>query len=226
MKPFIIAIDGPSGVGKSTLARGLAQHFGFTLVETGALYRLVALASLRAKFDGSDAALATLLGTLSVDLHWDGEKSIALLGDKEVQEELRDSAVAERASALAAKPSVRSWLLGRQRSLALAAAKGSVLEGRDIGTVVFPDADVKLYLDAAPQERARRRHFEFSSAQRAVPSLEEIEAALARRDTRDASRVAAPLKAAADAHFIDTSSLNAEEVLANASALVRERLHG
>lgn len=211
-RPLIVAIDGPAGAGKSTVSKILARRLGFSLVDTGAIYRCVALAAqqmgLRAE---DDDRLEQLLTQLEISFKVEGEENRVFLGGKDVSEAIRTPEISLFASQVSARPRVRSHLLGVQRRLALAAERGAILEGRDIGTVVFPDADVKVFLDADSGIRARRRYEELF--QKGVEkSLNDVQAEQNQRDQRDREREAAPLKAADDAIVIDSSSLPMSEV--------------
>ncbi|HSB19433.1 MAG TPA: (d)CMP kinase [Anaeromyxobacteraceae bacterium] len=220
-RPFIVAIDGPAGAGKSTAAKRLAAALGFALVDTGAIYRAVALAASRRgiAFD-DDARLAGVLESLDVRFEPlpGGEGQRVLLGGEDVSQAIRTPPMSLGASAVSARPVVRAGLLELQRRLATASGnRGAVLEGRDIGTVVFPDADLKVFLTASPEVRARRRHAELRA--RGDPATyEEVLADQTRRDRDDSTREVAPLRPAGDAVLLDTSALGLEEVVA---ALVR-----
>jgi cytidylate kinase len=220
-RPFIVAIDGPAGAGKSTAAKRLAAALGFALVDTGAIYRAVALAASRQgiAFD-DDARLAGVLQQL--DIRFEplpaGGGQRVLLGGEDVSQAIRTPPMSLGASAVSARPVVRAGLLDLQRRLATAPGnRGAVLEGRDIGTVVFPDADLKVFLTASPEVRARRRHAELQA--RGDPaSYQDVLADQTRRDRDDSTREVAPLRPAGDAVLLDTSALGLEEVVA---ALVR-----
>jgi cytidylate kinase len=225
-RPFIVAIDGPAGAGKSSTSRLLAARLGFALVDTGAIYRAVALAASREgiAFD-DDARLAGLLPRILVRFEpaASGGQRV-FLGDEDVSAEIRTPPMSLGASAVSARPVVRQGLLDLQRRLALAPGnRGAVLEGRDIGTVVFPDADAKFFLTAPPEERARRRHAELI-ARGDRSSLEEVLADQLKRDRDDASRAVAPLRPAEDARVLDTAGRTVEEVVEALSDLVRERV--
>lgn len=196
-KPVIIAIDGPAASGKGTLARRLAEHLGFAHLDTGGLYRAVGLMLLEAGTPPSDAE-AAIRAARNLDLR--------LLED----ERLREPSVGEAASQVAAIPEVRAALLDFQRQFAArSGVKGAVLDGRDIGTVIFPDATVKLYVTASPETRARRRFLELR--QRGETGTgEEVLAEIQARDRRDQGREAAPLRPASDAHLLDTTNLDIE----------------
>jgi cytidylate kinase len=205
---LVIAIDGPSGAGKSTVARRVAQSLGYHFLDSGALYRAVALAALRAGVAPEDKhALARLLGSLSVKL---GEGGSVLLGGKDVAGEIRTEKVSQAASKFSSLPEVRAALIGLQRDAAR--APGTVAEGRDIGTVVFPDAELKVFLDADPEERATRRALELKARDAAI-DVEKVKAEMVERDRRDRTRAVAPLKAASDAVIVDSTRLTIDEVV-------------
>jgi cytidylate kinase len=205
---LIIAIDGPSAAGKSTLAKRLAKDLGFTYLDTGAMYRALALKVLSEGIDiGNDAALPELINRTEIDLAETGGKLKVLLDGEDVSEKIRTPEVSQMASKTSALKVVRHWMLVLQRALG---QRGNVVaEGRDIGTVVFPDAEVKIYLDASVQERARRRVEELRKTGRQV-SLDETLREMGERDKRDSERDLAPLRKANDAIAIDSTSLDAE----------------
>jgi cytidylate kinase len=212
MRPFIVAIDGPAGAGKSSASRLLAARLGFALVDTGAIYRTVALAASRQgiAFD-DDAGLERLLPSLQIRFAppaTPGGSQQVLLGGEDVSQAIRTPPMSLGASAVSARPVVRSGLLELQRRLALAPEnRGAVLEGRDIGTVVFPDADLKIFLTAAERQRAQRRFAELQQKGDGS-SLEEVLEDQRRRDRNDSERAVAPLKPAADARILDSSELD------------------
>jgi cytidylate kinase len=205
---LIIAIDGPSAAGKSTLAKRLAKDLGFTYLDTGAMYRALALKVLSEGIDiSNDAALPELINRTEIDLAETGGKLKVLLDGEDVSEKIRTPEVSQMASKTSALKVVRHWMLVLQRALG---KRGNVVaEGRDIGTVVFPDAEVKIYLDASVQERARRRVEELRKTGRQV-SLDETLREMGERDKRDSERDLAPLRKANDAIAIDSTSLDAE----------------
>lgn len=216
---MIIAIDGPSGAGKSTLAKKLAADLGFIYLDTGAMYRALALKILRQGVDlADDQKLAELVNSTSVDLQCDRAELKVLLDGKNVASEIRTPAVSQMASKASALKLVRDRMLELQRRLG---ERGSVVaEGRDIGTVVFPDAQVKIFLSASAAERARRRCAELRAAGQPVDldvTLREIE----ERDQRDSERALAPLRKADDALVIDSSNSTADEVAACVLAEIR-----
>jgi len=214
---LVIAIDGPAGAGKSTLARGLAAALGYTYVDSGAMYRVVGLAARERAIDPDDApALAALVDGLDFTLRPDPAGQRVLLAGRDVTEALRTPAAGEWASRVAAIPEVRSHLVARQRLLGTGG--GIVMDGRDIGTVVFPSAQCKFFVTASPAERARRRVRELGAGD-LVAIREQIEA----RDQRDTERAHGPLRPAPDAEIVDTTDLTAEEAVARLLKRVLER---
>ena len=227
-RPYIVAIDGPAGAGKSSASRLLAARLGFALVDTGAIYRTVALAASRQGigFD-DDLRLGTLLPELQIRFSPPavaGEGPQVLLGGEDVSVSIRTPAMSLGASAVSARPVVRAGLLELQRRLALAPEnRGAVLEGRDIGTVVFPDADLKVFLTADGRQRALRRFAELQ--QKGDPStLEQVEEDQRRRDKNDSERALAPLRPAEDARVLDTSGLDLAAVVELLAREVEARL--
>jgi len=209
---MVIAIDGPAGAGKSSVARAVAAELGFTFLDSGAMYRCVALAALEAGADPDDGeALGPLVAALEIRL--DGAR--VLLGDRDVSEAIREAPVTAAASRVSVHPAVREAMVARQRGLI--AAGRYVAEGRDIGTVVSPDAPLKVFLTASDEERARRRAAETGE------DLESVLDAQRRRDARDTQREHGALRAADDAVEIDTTGLGLEEVVGRVVKLARER---
>jgi len=209
---MLIAIDGPAGAGKSSVARGVAAALGFTYLDSGAMYRCVALAALEAGVDPDDAdAVAELAAGLEIVL--DGPR--VLLGERDISAEIRAPEVSAAASHVSVHPAVRAAMVERQR--ALIAAGRYVAEGRDIGTVVSPDAPLKVFLTASEEERARRR------ARQSGEDPEAVLAAQRRRDARDAGRAHGALRIAEDAVELDTTDLSAEQAVARVVELARER---
>jgi cytidylate kinase len=204
----VIAIDGPSGAGKSTAGRAVAQRLGYVFLDTGAMYRALALAALRAGVPLDDeAAVASLAARLRLDLEPGGA---VLLDGEDVTSALRTQPVGAAASRVSVHPSVRRLMVARQREMGQAG--GVVMDGRDIGTAVFPDADVKFYVDAHPRQRATRRHEEL--AQRGLASdLDTIEREIRARDHADSTRAESPLTRAPDAIHLDTTELGLDEVV-------------
>ena len=219
---MIVAIDGPAGVGKSTVAKQLASRLGYLYLDTGALYRAVAWAVLQNGRDPADSdAVATLLPGLSLEMQFKNDAVCVAVNGKDVTGELRTPAVSAAASVVSAIPAVRAWLLPVQRQIG---QKGSVVaEGRDIGTKVFPSAPVKFFLEADAAVRAQRRHWELVAAGHSG-AIEQTSAELAGRDNRDRSRAVAPLVPAEDAHHIDTSALSAAEVVDQMMAVIAAKL--
>jgi cytidylate kinase len=214
---LIVAIDGPAGAGKSTLARALAAALGYTYIDSGAMYRVVGLAARERAIDPDDApALAALIDGLDFTLRPDPAGQRVLLAGRDVTEALRTPAAGEWASRVAAIPEVRSHLVARQRLLGTGG--GFVMDGRDIGTVVFPSAQCKFFVTASPAERARRRVRELGAGD-LVAIREQIEA----RDQRDTERAHSPLRPAPDAEIVDTTDLTAEEAVARLLKRVLER---
>jgi cytidylate kinase len=225
-RPFIVAIDGPAGAGKSTASRRVAAELGFAMVDTGAIYRTVALAATRAGVAlDDDAALAALLPRVEIRFApGAGGGQRVLLGADDVSAEIRTPPMSLGASKVSARPVVRAGLLDLQRRLALAPGnRGAVLEGRDIGTVVFPDADAKFFLTASAEERAGRRHAELR-AKGDPSSFAEVLADQLRRDRDDSERAVAPLRPAPDATVLDTSGVPLDDVVEQLVREVRARL--
>ncbi len=227
-RPFIVAIDGPAGAGKSTASRLVAARLGFAMVDTGAIYRAVALAATRAGVAlEDDPRLGELLPRIEIRFApppaaGDGQR--VLLGGEDVSQEIRTPPMSLGASKVSARQVVRAGLLELQRRLALAEANaGAVLEGRDIGTVVFPDADAKFFLTAPPEERAHRRHAELR-AKGDPSSFDDVLADQLRRDRDDSERAVAPLRPASDAVVVDTSGIPLEAVVDGLVREVRTRL--
>ena len=214
---LVIAIDGPSGVGKGTVARAVALALGYRHIDTGAMYRAVAWKACR---DGvsldDETAVTALAGSVSIDA---ADREVRVDG-VDVTSDIRTPEADRGAARVARMAGVRAALVRQQR--AVGASGGVVMEGRDIGTVVFPDAPVKIYLDAAPEERARRRAND--AAHQGPSDVAAVAIEMAVRDTSDRTRAVAPLVAAPDAHVIDTTGLSIDEVVAKVLAIVREEL--
>ena len=217
----IITIDGPAGSGKSTVGRLLAAALGYLYLDSGALYRLVAWQAARLQVDLDDArALSALLEELQPEMA-DSQGFHLFLDGQEVTPFLREPRVSQQSSRVAVLPPVRAWVTGKLRQWAQNG--GVVAEGRDLGTVVFPQAKVKFYLDAALETRAARRRQDWQNEE-APLSPEKVAQELADRDRRDATRAAAPMRAADDALVIDTTDLNPQEVVRQCLARIREVL--
>jgi cytidylate kinase len=220
-RKIIVAIDGPAGAGKSTVARHLARHFGLLNLETGAMYRAFALKALRAdlSLDGGEA-LEALAAQTVIRLEPGDEHNRVLLDGEDVTFLLRNQMVTDAASRVSVFPAIRAWMVSLQQQLG--AEGGVVMEGRDIGTVVFPQAEVKIFLDAAPEVRGLRRYDQLGPAPPVQP--EEVIRDLRARDARDRNRADSPLKPAADAVLLDSTALTLEEVVQAAEAVVAARL--
>ena len=222
MSALVIAIDGPAGTGKSSVSRGLARRVGARYLDTGSMYRIVTLAMLRAGVDLTDPrAIAVAAAEVPVSVGYDPDVEQAYLGDEDVSAQIRGDEVTRAVSAVSAVPEVRGRLVDLQR--ALAADPGSVVvEGRDIGTVVLPDADVKIFLTASAEIRARRRN-EQNIAAGLSDDYETVLADVRRRDHLDSTRAASPLRAAADAVVVDTGDMTRDEVIDRLAELVSDR---
>ena len=225
MKPSTIAIDGPAASGKSTIGELLARHLGYLYFDTGAMYRAATLAALKRGIPIQDEAAVTALAEgLRIDIlppkMDDGRQYTVTVNGEDVTWAIRTPEVDANVSAVSAYPGVRRALVDQQRRVA--AGGRVVMVGRDIGTVVLPDADLKLYLDASVEERARRRWREVRGRGEAA-EYRPILASMRRRDEIDSQRAVSPLRAAADAMVVDTTDMDVEEVLAEAGRLVEER---
>ena len=218
----IIAIDGPAGAGKSTLAAHLARRFGFLNLETGAMYRSLALKAIENDFSfDEEAPLLALAQATRIDLQPQLEGNRVLLDGMDVSRRIREADVTSAASRISVHSQLRAWMVAQQR--ALGAAGGVVMEGRDIGTIVFPHADVKIFLDADPvvreQRRLQQQNLRGSAAQATAAELRE-------RDQRDRTRSVSPLQPAADALVLDSTSMSEDEVLRRVEELVQTILKG
>jgi cytidylate kinase len=220
-RKIIVAIDGPSGAGKSTIAQHLARHFGLLNLETGAMYRAFALKVLRAGLSLDEpAALQTLAAGTSIRLEPGDQHNRVLLDGEDVTALLRNQTVTDAASRVSVFPAIRAWMVSLQQQLGNEG--GVVMEGRDIGTVVFPNADVKIFLDAAPEVRGLRRYEQLGPAATVPP--EEVIRDLRARDERDRNRADSPLKAADDAVLLDSTHMTLQEAVQTAESIVKKRL--
>jgi CMP/dCMP kinase len=219
--PFIIAIDGPAGAGKSTLASRLAKSFGLLNLETGAMYRAFALKALESSVPFDDVpALQALAQNTVIRLQPEASGNRVFLDDRDVTSRIRGEDVTQAASRVSVHPPIRKWMVSMQRQLG--ANGGVVMEGRDIGTEVFPSADVKIFLDASPEMRGERRFQQLGPASNAQAT--EVLREIKERDERDRTRVQSPLRPAPDAVVIDSTMLSLDEVVARAEAIITERL--
>ncbi|MGC1460781.1 MAG: (d)CMP kinase [Terracidiphilus sp.] len=221
---MIVAIDGPSGAGKSTIARRLARHFGLLNLETGAMYRAFALKALRADLPlDESAALERLAAETTIGLEPGDAENRVLLDGEDVTGLLRNQIVTDAASRVSVFPAIRAWMVRLQQELG--AKGGVVMEGRDIGTVVFPHAEVKIFLDAAPEVRGLRRYDQLGGSS-CKPEIhpEEVIRDLRARDERDRSRADSPLKAASDSVILDSTDMTLEEAVQAAVAIVTAKL--
>ena len=216
-----VAIDGPSGAGKSSMARRLAAELGYTYVDTGAMYRAVGLYALRAGKDPADnSAVEALLPQVQLDIRLQDGVQHVLLNGEDVSEAIRAEQVGMAASAVGANPAVRAFLLDTQRNLA--ASRDVLMDGRDIGTVVLPNATVKIFLTASPEARAQRRYAELiAKGQQA--DYDTVLADIRRRDDQDTHRATAPLRQADDAVLVDTSNLDIEQSFAALEQVILDR---
>ncbi len=217
-KRLIVAIDGPSGAGKGTVARAVAARLGYRHVDTGAMYRALAWKAAR---DGVDLLDEHAVAALGERAAFDLEGGRVTIDGHDVRAAIRTPEIDKAAAAVARHPAVRRVLVARQR--AYGEAGGVVMEGRDIGTVVFPGADVKIYLDASPEERARRRAADPAHTSSQGAHLSDVATALAERDRSDSTRAVSPLSIAADAVVIDTTGVTVDAVIERVLALVAEK---
>jgi cytidylate kinase len=223
-RPVVVTIDGPAGAGKSTVARRLARALGYRLLDTGAIYRAVALAAERAGIAWTDGpAVAQVARDLDIEFAFEGDVNHVKVGGDDVTTAIRTPEMSRGASTVSAHPEVRDALLELQRRLG--AGGGVVVEGRDTGTVVFPGAEAKFYLTASDEERAQRRQAELAAAGVAADFATTLRD-MRERDQRDASRDVAPMRAADDAELVDTSGVGLDDVIAGLQAAVLRRQQG
>ncbi len=215
-KQLIVAIDGPSGAGKGTVARAVAERLGYRHVDTGAMYRAVAWKTLHEGVDAGDEVAVARIGEQAT---FDLDQGRVVIDGYDVAAAIRTPDIDRAAAIVARHPAVRRALVRRQRRYG--EAGGVVMEGRDIGTVVFPDAEVKVYLDASPEERARRRAADPAHTSSQTAQLSDVATALAERDRSDSTRAASPLSIAADATVLDTTGVAVDAVVERVLALVR-----
>ncbi len=221
MSAVVVAVDGPAGTGKSSVSRGLARALGARYLDTGAMYRLVTLAVLRAKVDLADPDAIAAASGVPLSVGYDPNVERAYLGDEDVSAEIRGDEVTRAVSAVSAVPQVRARMVALQRDMA--SGTGSVVvEGRDIGTVVLPDADVKIFLTASAETRARRRNDQ-NIAAGLGDDYETVLADVIRRDYLDSTRAVSPLRPAEDAVIVDTSEMTQVEVVDHLLKLVEQR---
>lgn len=220
MKKIIIAIDGPAGSGKSTSARRIAQELQYTYLDTGAMYRAITLSFLEQGIDIHSAAIDTVLKDIHVRVEQKADGQHTYVGDRDISERIRQADVTAAVSAVSAIPAVRERLVAIQQEIGRSG--GIVMDGRDIGTVVFPNADLKIFLVASIEERARRRLMETGGPALAV---EDVARDLVERDRKDSTRSVSPLVKADDAIEIDTSNLSIEDQVQQIVRLARERMH-
>lgn len=217
---MIIAIDGPSGAGKTTLGRMLARELGLLYIDTGSMYRAVALAVLESSVNElDDVAVGSLAARIDIDLAGDPDSLCVTLEGRDVSDRIREDDVTDMSSIISTIPAVRRAMVQRQRELG---RRGAVMNGRDIGTVVFPDADFKFFLTASPEQRAQRRFAE-DQVQNPAAKFDETFADMTERDRRDTTRADSPLAAARDAIVIDSTTMSLEAVLQQMLAEVRKR---
>lgn len=223
MKKISVAIDGPAGAGKSSIAKVAAKTLGIIYVDTGAMYRAAALYAVRNNISINAESLIPVLDDIKIDMRYENDSQIILLNGEDVSGLIREPEISMGASAIAVIPEVRLKLVDIQRELAK--KQSVIMDGRDIGTYVLPDAELKIYLTASIEERARRRYIE--QTEKGIEcDIKAVEKEIAERDKNDMSREFAPLKKADDAVFLDTSELNFEEAVSVVMTLIKEKIEG
>ena len=223
MKKISVAIDGPAGAGKSSIAKVAAKTLGIIYVDTGAMYRAAALYAVRNNININAESLIPVLDDIKIDMRYVNDSQIILLNGEDVSGLIREPEISMGASAIAVIPEVRLKLVDIQRELAK--KQSVIMDGRDIGTYVLPDAELKIYLTASIEERARRRYIE--QTEKGIEcDIKAVEKEIAERDKNDMSREFAPLKKADDAVFLDTSELNFEEAVSVVMTLIKEKIEG
>lgn len=217
---LIVAIDGPAGAGKSTVAAHIAARYGLTYLETGAMYRAFALKAIKSDADFDDAEeLARLAAQTTIRIVPANERNEVYLDGIDITRRIREPDVTAAASKVSVHPEIRKWMVGMQRKIG--AEGGIVMEGRDIGSAVFPDAPVKIFLDAIAEVRGQRR---FQQIEQKEQPPESVLAQLRERDLRDRTRAESPLRAAPDAVIIDSTNLSLDEVISRVDTVIQERL--
>lgn len=218
---IVVAIDGPAGAGKSTIARQVARSLGYAYIDTGAMYRATALLAAERGIDlGDDPALTALARALGFEFRWAGDQLLTIVDGRDLSALIRTPDISAAASRVSANPQLREVLVDLQRQMG--ASGGVVMEGRDIGTVVFPHAELKVFLTASPRERGHRRWLELQAKGDAT-TLEAVIADVERRDLADSTRAHSPLRPAADSVHVDTSELGVERVRGTILRLVQAR---
>lgn len=221
MKKIVVAIDGPAGAGKSTIARLAAEKLGYAYIDTGAMYRSVAWKFLQTGAPFDEEAISRLSQTMIIEFRPEGSVNRVFVDGTEVTEAIRSTEVTANVSRVAAIGAVREAMVEQQRRMG--AAGGVILDGRDIGTVVFPQAELKIFLTASVEERARRRYKELVDKGQQV-DLQQLQQDIASRDKQDSERAISPLRQAEDALLLDTSDMNIEQVIEKIMQLVQERI--
>jgi CMP/dCMP kinase len=227
-KPKIVAVDGPAGSGKSSICSKVATKLGWTYVNTGALYRVVGLLLERCDIDTNDEQqLSEFLDQITPAIHWVPESKKLIYNDEDITAELYSVTASRGASKVAKMPMVRAKLLPLQRRMTLQSPMGALVDGRDIGTVVFPDADLKIFMTASIEERARRRYSQMMESAKKLgkpldQTIEQVELDIKERDDRDSARGTAPLKKADDAVLFDNSGLTMDEAVERMVELIKK----